>query len=76
MRSTVSERGQTSIPASLRERYDLKPGTQLEWLDEGGVIKVVPLAADPVAALRGRGRGERLTERLLGMRAEERGRGG
>lgn len=72
----MSERGQTSIPASLRERYNLKPGTQLEWLDEGGVIKVVPLAADPVAALRGCGRGEGLTARLLRARAEEREHGG
>lgn len=71
MRSTVSERGQTAIPARLREKYDINAGTQLEWLDEGGVIKVVPLPGDPVAALRGRGRGERLTERLLRTRAEE-----
>lgn len=38
------------------------------WLDEGDVIRVIPVPADPVAALRGSAKGERLLEHLLGQR--------
>ncbi len=74
MRTTVTQRGQTVIPAALRRRYRIEEGTQLEWLDTGAGLTVVPVPADPIAALRGSGRGERLVERLLAERARDRGR--
>ncbi len=74
MRTTVTRRGQTVIPAKLRGRYHLDEGSQVEWLDTGAGLKVIPVPADPIAALRGTGRGERLTERLLAERARDRGR--
>jgi hypothetical protein len=43
-------------------------------INNGETIKVTPVPADPIQALRGRGRGERLGETLLAARAEERDR--
>ena len=74
MESTVSKRWQTVIPATIRRRYNIREGDSLEWIDDGETIRVVPISGDPVAALRGRAKGERLTERLLKARAQDRQR--
>jgi bifunctional DNA-binding transcriptional regulator/antitoxin component of YhaV-PrlF toxin-antitoxin module len=60
------------VPAALRERYGIKGGDYLEWIDDGQVIKVIPIPADPIKALRGSARGEKLVERLLESRREDR----
>ena len=72
MQTAVTRRGQTVIPAPIRKRYGIVEGAQLVWLDDGETIKVIPVPADPVRALRGRGRGEKLVERLLTARREDR----
>ncbi len=72
MQTAVTKRGQTVIPAAIRKRYGIEEGDRIEWLDEGRSIRVVPAAADPVRALRGRGKGEGLCERLLETRREDR----
>lgn len=51
--TTLSEKGQIVIPAEIRARYQLTPGTQVEFVDDGGVIRLlvrrrVP-ATDPAA---------------------------
>ena len=74
METAVTKRGQTTIPASIRKRYQIREGDSLVWLDDGQSIKVVPVPADPIHALRGSGRGERLLELLLATRQEERER--
>ena len=74
MLTAVTKRGQTVIPAPIRKRYDIEVGDHLVWLDDGETIKVIPVPADPVKALRGRGRGEKLVERLLVERRTERDR--
>lgn len=74
MRTTITQRGQTVIPAELRRRYGIADGTQVEWIDTGTGLKVIPVPADPVAALRGIGRGERLLEKLLEERRRDRER--
>jgi antitoxin PrlF len=38
---TLSEKGQIVIPLDIRQRYDLTPGTQVEFVDEGGAIRLV-----------------------------------
>ena len=70
----VSKRGQTVIPAPIRKRHSIQEGDRLVWIDDGQVIKVIPVPADPVRALRGRGRGENLLESLMQYRKEERER--
>ena len=68
MQTAVTKRGQTVIPSSIRKRYHIRPGDYLVWLDDGQTIKVIPVPADPIQALRGSGQGERLVERLLAAR--------
>ncbi len=72
MQTSVTKRGQTAVPAAIRKRYHIEGGGRLVWLDDGETIRVVPVPEDPLVALRGRGRGEMLTERLLAERARDR----
>jgi AbrB family looped-hinge helix DNA binding protein len=72
MQTAVTKRGQTVIPAPIRRRYRIQEGDYLAWLDDGQTIRVIPIPADPLRALRGCGRGERLVERLLASRREDR----
>jgi AbrB family looped-hinge helix DNA binding protein len=73
-KTSVTMRGQTVVPASIRKRHNIQDGDYLVWLDDGETIKVVPVPADPIRALRGRGRGEHLLDKLLASRAEDRER--
>lgn len=74
MQTAVTRRGQTVIPAAIRKRHQIREGDRLVWLDDGDTIKVVVVPANPLQALRGRGRGEHLVERLLDERRAERER--
>ncbi|MFU8832032.1 MAG: AbrB/MazE/SpoVT family DNA-binding domain-containing protein [Wenzhouxiangella sp.] len=71
MRSTITERGQTVIPAAIRRELGLSPTDRLEWVLTSEGLRVIPVKADPVDALRGRGRGGS-TERLLADRKADR----
>ena len=72
MRSTITARGQTVVPAPIRERFGLGPSTRLEWIVDGdGSIRVVPVALDPIEAFRGSGSGGS-TARLLEDRSRNR----
>jgi AbrB family looped-hinge helix DNA binding protein len=72
MRNTITARGQTVVPAPIRERFRLGPSTRLEWIVEGdGTIRVVPVALDPITAFRGSG-AEGGTTRLLADRTRDR----
>jgi AbrB family looped-hinge helix DNA binding protein len=72
--TTVTKRGQTVVPAAIRQHHNIRPGDMLAWIDDGETIKVIPLPRDPVRALRGCAKGEALVERLLASRQEERDR--
>ena len=74
MQTTLTRRGQTVVPAPIRKRYDIREGDQLDWLDDGQNIKVIPVPSDPIRALRGAGRGEKLVEKLLISRQEDKRR--
>lgn len=39
--ATLTEKGQIVIPAEIRARYELTPGTQLEFVDENGSIRLL-----------------------------------
>ncbi len=73
MRSTITERGQTVIPAEIRRQFRLSPADRLEWLVDATGIRVVPVRNDPVAAFRGQGKGG-ATTRLLAERQADRAR--
>jgi len=44
----VSAKGWVVIPKSLREKYGLRKGSQVQVIDYGQVIVLVPLPGDPV----------------------------
>ena len=73
MKTTVTSRGQTVIPAKLRRAHKITSRTQVEWIDDGQTIRVVPLPDDPIAAARGTLKGLRVA--LLRDRQRERQRG-
>jgi len=70
MQSTITARGQTVIPATIRRRFHLSPEDRLEWIVENGTIQVVPVRKDPIAAFRGQGKGGSVA-RLLAERAQD-----
>jgi AbrB family looped-hinge helix DNA binding protein len=51
--ATLTAKGQIVIPAEIRARYELTPGTQVEFVDEGGVIRLLVrrrvVASDPAS---------------------------
>lgn len=71
MRSTITERGQTVIPAAIRRELGLSPADRLEWVLTNDGLRVIPVKADPIEALRGRGRGGSV-QRLLADRKADR----
>jgi AbrB family looped-hinge helix DNA binding protein len=71
MRSTITERGQTVIPAEIRRRFHLTPSQRLEWIVESDGIRVVPVVENPIDAFRGRGKGGG-TSRLIEDRRADR----
>lgn len=73
MRSTITVRGQTVIPAPIRKRFGLGPSKRLEWIIDDDTIRVMPVDTDPVVAFRGSGRGGAVA-RLLAERRRDRER--
>jgi AbrB family looped-hinge helix DNA binding protein len=45
--ATLTEKGQIVIPAEIRARYGLTAGTQVEFVDENGAIKLKILRQVP-----------------------------
>ena len=74
MKTTVTERGQTAIPARIRRRFGLRPHQKLIWSEDGHVITVMPIAPDPIKAFQNSGRKTGLSAALLKSRREEAGR--
>ena len=57
MKATLSERGQITIPKKIREDLGLEPGNILDFVEEGGEIRLRKvLAENPISAWKGRGR--------------------
>jgi bifunctional DNA-binding transcriptional regulator/antitoxin component of YhaV-PrlF toxin-antitoxin module len=73
MKTTVTARGQTVIPAKIRKEHQIGISAKLEWIDDGDTIRVVPLPSDAIEAAKGISKGlyrklmkERELERKLG----------
>ncbi len=75
MESTVTVRGQTAIPVAIRKRYNIKPKTKLEWIDDGYTITVLPIPQDSIKAIKEKFKDADLLKALLESRKEERKRG-
>ena len=72
---TVSSKGWVVIPADYRKKYQVHPGSQVEIVDYGGRMSLVPVPARPLSDAQGLLKGRRsLSETLLQERAKERKR--
>lgn len=72
MTLTISSKGWVVIPAELRRKYNLTPGTPVQVVDYGGVLALLPLAESPVEQAAGLLKGETsLTASLLAEHARE-----
>ncbi len=70
---TISNKGWVVIPAELRKKYRLTPGTEVVMVDYGGVLSIVPAYQNPIKQGRGLLKDlPGLTDDLLKERAEER----
>lgn len=75
MSLTISNKGWVVIPAELRKKYNLLPGTEVVIVDYGGVLSIVPALKNPVKQGRGMLKGlPSLTQDLLKERAKDRSR--
>lgn len=73
MAVTVSSKGQLVIPASVRKRYHIVPGSRVEVLDIGQEIVLVPIPKHAFRASRGLLKGYSVRE-FLRWRQQERRR--
>jgi AbrB family looped-hinge helix DNA binding protein len=76
MNVKLSQKGWLVIPASLRKKYGLKPGANLQVVDYGGVLAIVPTFKDPVKQGAGMLKGEdSLTQAVVQDHRQELERG-
>lgn len=73
--SIVSAKGWVVIPKEIRDRFGLKKGSRVRFVEYGGVLRVIPEPEGPmeaIEALYGKyADGPSLTEELLKDRAWE-----
>jgi AbrB family looped-hinge helix DNA binding protein len=43
-------KGQIVIPADIRRRYHIGPGTEMQVMEYGGIIYLIPPVEDPIKA--------------------------
>lgn len=72
MRTAITAQGRTVVPAKIRKDHQLHSPMQLEWIDDGETIRVVPVPADSIRAAKGSAKG--LYQRLMRERRRERQR--
>jgi antitoxin PrlF len=66
MQSTISEKGQVTIPKPLRERLGIRAGDRLEFTEEhGGVLAKKATDRDPVDAVYGILKSTRGTDEVI-----------
>jgi len=75
MNVRLSSKGWVVIPAAMREKYGLKPGSDVQVVDYGGVLSLVPALKDPIQAGAGMLKGgESLTQAIVEEHRQERER--
>ena len=68
----ISQKGWVVIPAEIRKKYKLTPGSEVTLIDYGGVIALVPVVKDAVNYGFGLLKdGPSLTDALLAERIQE-----
>jgi AbrB family looped-hinge helix DNA binding protein len=71
-RAKVLAKGQIVIPAAIRKKYGIQPGTEIQVFEYGNIICLVPPARDPVEQAMGcLPSAPSLSEELLKERRED-----
>ncbi len=71
----VTSKGQLVVPATLRKKYGIKPGTKICFIERGGEIVFRPITPAYIRGVCGMFKtDESMTEALLRDRAEDRKR--
>ncbi len=76
METHSTTKGQIVIPASLRRKYGIKPGTRILIYDDGEHILLKPVTEQLLAKLQGSLKGTGALKLLMEERAREREREG
>jgi AbrB family looped-hinge helix DNA binding protein len=50
---TVNSRGQVTIPAKLRERFQIRKGTKIAFVEERGQLLIQPISDLFIESMRG-----------------------
>ncbi len=75
-KATVSGKGWVVIPKEIREKYRLRKGDKVLFVDYGGIIALVPASSNPIRESRGLLKGgPSLTEALLVAKKQDARRG-
>ncbi|MEN6644777.1 MAG: AbrB/MazE/SpoVT family DNA-binding domain-containing protein [Armatimonadia bacterium] len=76
MTMVVGERGQVTIPKRVRDKYGLRPGMEVEFVDtpDGVKIRKRSSATDRFARLKGRLKDRRVIQDVDAYLKESRGR--
>ena len=73
--STMTSKGQIVVPAKLRRRYGLKPGTKVYFIERDDEILFQPVTKDYIRSVHGMLKSETsVTKELLKERARDRER--
>lgn len=65
-------KGQIVIPSDIRKRYHIEPGTEIQIMEYGGIIYLIPPVQDPIKAACGiLPLNPSLSEKLLRERRKE-----
>lgn len=73
MQTTVSVRGQTVIPKTIRKTMGIQPKDKLKWQIKDNVIIVYPIPPNPIQAAVGvlKGRGPTTDDLLVERRRDQ-----
>ena len=70
--TTVSEKGRILIPKEIMEKYNIKKGDRINFVDYGNVISLIPISKDGIKTSVGIFKSKKsLTKSLLKDRKEE-----
>jgi len=68
----VSAKGAVVIPADLRKKLGIEPGSKVYFIEVSGAVQIVPVPINPIQAARGLLKaGRLLTEELLAQRSAD-----
>lgn len=71
MKTKVTRKGQTVVPARIRKQHGIAANSQLIWNSDGKIITVMAVPSDPIRSLRGSTAGKGLRKALILRRKED-----